>query len=243
MKRFHLAWAFAALFLVACGDDGGGTTNDTSGGSDTVTTDTMADTTSSGTTSSITGVSSEGVSCTPPTPAAGCTGMNSDASTVGFEYPWCGLTAGGTDYTCQGCPQGRTNFAGHYRAIKDGLATPPQLDFENYKESLSIDGNTFRIKITYDDGTIDAGSGWFMCAETPEQLNEHQFWVFTEVESGSVSWQVGDVIETDHVIVQGTDQAVISWYDSVGASTYIDFEYCRIGSMIGGVECTDPYAN
>ncbi|TNF30734.1 MAG: hypothetical protein EP329_13415 [Deltaproteobacteria bacterium] len=240
MKRFHLAWAFAALFLVAaCGDDGGGTTTDTTNGTDTVTTDTNTN----ANTSSVTGVSSEGVTCTEPTPAAGCTGANSDASNVGFEYPWCGLTAGSTTYTCQGCPMGRLNFQGKYRAVKDGLASPPVLDFDNYKETLFIDGNTFSIHIVDDSGGVTTGKGWFMCAEKPEQLNEHTYWMFTEASSPDGAWTAGTVLESDHIIVQGTDQAVISWYDSVGAQTYVDLEYCRIGSQLSGVECTDPFAN
>lgn len=242
MKRFLLAWASAALLIAACGDSGSST--DTTGGDTSTGTDTIADTTTNTGTSAITGVSTAGVTCTEPTAAAGCTGRNSDAANVGFSYPWCGLSYDGTDFTCQGCPNGRINLQGNYRRIKDGTSSPPVMDFDNFKEILDIDGNTFHNKILDDAGVTLELRGYFMCAEKPEQLNERTFWnILTSTES-SGEYAPGAVLMSDHIIVQGTDQALVSWsYDDAGVMKWDDAEYCRIGSKVQGVDCTDPFAN
>ena len=246
MKRMHLAWVFSALLIAACGDDGGtNPATDTTGGTDTVTsTDTLVgDTSGGGTTSAITGVSTAGVSCSAPTPNAACTGLNTDAATSGFSYPWCGLTTSAKSYTCNGCPFGRVDFGGKYRAMKDGLSDPPVMDFEDYKEIIDIDGNTFHIKVQDDSGKTFEARGWFMCANKGEQVNEHAYWVITSATPADGSWFPGAVLETDHVVINGTDRWYASWYDSVGSQTYTDLEYCRIGSTIFGEDCTDPFAN
>lgn len=242
MKRFLLAWASAALLIAACGDSGSSST-DTTGGDTSTGTDTIADTTTTPGTSAITGVSTDGVSCTEPTFAQGCTGAGPNAATSGFSYPWCGLDTGVDDYTCQGCPNGIINFQGTYRAIKDGTASPPELDFEDYKETVAIDGNTFALKILDDNGDLSEAKGWILCTETPENNAREIFWVQVDGHSPSGSWKAGAIERTANVIVTGTDAAVIYWYDDLTGEANVSQEYCRIGGTIGGVDCTDPFAN
>ncbi len=193
--------------------------------------------------SQLTGVSRAGESCTPPTPNASCNGPVS-AATGAFAYPYCGLTAGGNSYTCNGCPDGHPALQGRWRGVgfcpdagDPDVDHPPPTEFA---ELLFIDGNTWYSRIDA-GGTAYEARGWYFCAEQPEHPNAHLFWVTTEVLADSEgATSVGEVHETD-VPLTTTGQLLLFYFDSVGASTSVGITYCAIGEMVNGELCYDPY--
>ena len=258
MRRFGVA-AFAASVLIgvgtlaACGDDGNGgtdvdatvtTTTDTA-----VTSTNVPDTTVNGDAivgvgkSSLTCVQAEGVTCTPPTPNAACDGPVY-ADTGNFTYPFCGLSAGGNSYTCNGCESGPPAAQGTFRAIGfddggDGDANVDLPPAEDFAEKLVIDGNTFYNYIDL-DGQITEIRGWIMCAEKPEQANGHLFWVITDVirDDFNPPYQAGDVFETD-VILSNSDGILIFHYNEVGGTTGQSDAYCKVGDDVNDETCFD----
>ena len=271
MNRFHLAWAFSALFVVACGDSTSTPTDTVAGDThttDTTTTDTFAgDTTTNPTTSAITGVSTAGVTCTEPTPT-GCT--DTLVAGGGFTYPWCGLnipaskSASGAayDFTCDTCPSGIPGLSGMYRVYGfedngNGAASVDLPDPAQYAETLYVDGNTFRIHVRDAQGgpvTEAEYAGWFLCTDKGELTNRHLFWVITDVSISGLDAAVGQVFESDFLnSLSDTSGVNIAWFTSdklavannscTAAAPCPTWSYCKIGSTLSGKECYDPFAN
>lgn len=229
----------------ACSDSDSGSDSgtDTTGPAETTapteTTTGGEEATPSGTTSALTGVDT-GVTVTAPTPNPACSRDQVDRGDHGASYPWGGLTAGGTTYTCNKCPTGLSTFQGMWRAhgfADDGL-TP---DFSkgasasDDAEILFIDGNTWYSRMhDQQSGRTVESRGWFFCSQKPEHPNEHLFWVTVEPNAGRAS-------ESDVILSQGDDLRLIFWYDEVGGGTGISIGYCKIGSQAGGVSCNNPF--
>lgn len=249
MKRFVSLIAVPILAFGACGDD----SSDSSGGDTTTTgqpdgTTGGPETTPPGT-SDLTGVSTN-VSVTTPTPAAGCDQSEVDNGNNGAKYPWGGLTAGGTNYTCNKCPTGLADFQGMWRAhgFSDADDTTP--DFAKGgdastgdAEILFIDGNTWMDQFhDQQSGQTVLTRGWFFCSQQPEHPNEHLFWVSTEADpAGTLGANAGDINESDVILSQGANLKLIFWYNDVGGTTGVQIGYCKIGSSSGGQTCNNPY--
>ena len=251
MKRY-MAWIVAplAILATACGDDDGGTDTGTDtatdNGTDTDTgTDTAVDTTPG--TSALTGVNTN-VSVTAPTRNANCDSTEVDNVPHGALYPWGGLDAAGTEFTCNKCPGGLADFQGMWRA--HGFAaddTTPDYsqgaDASNDDaESLYIDGNTWYSRFhDQQSNTTTETRGWFFCSQQPEHPNEHLFWVTTDVEDTSGSSKVGDINRSNVILSSGADKKLIEWFDELTGQTYVQIGYCKIGTSSNGQSCNDPY--
>jgi hypothetical protein len=244
MKRF-MPWVVTPfLALAACDSDEGNNNTDTT---DTTQPSDTNDTTQPGV-SALTGVNTN-VTVTTPTPNASCAANEVDTGTHGAKYPWGGLTAGSTSFTCNKCPGGLQDFQGSFRA--HGYAadeTTPDYDKGNNAatgdaEVLLIDGNTWYSKF-YDkqSDTTQETRGFFMCSQQPEHPNEHLFWVVTEVvDDGGSGLEAGDVLRTDVILSQGADRKLIYWMDDLVGQTYVQIGYCKIGTESGGKTCNDPF--
>lgn len=248
MKRI-MPWVVMPLLasfpLVACdSDDGNNNTGDTT---DTTQPGDTTDTTQPGV-SALTGVNTN-VTVTPPTPNASCDASEVDTGTHGSTYPWGGLSAGGSSYTCNKCPSGLQDFQGSFRA--HGYAedeTTPDYDKGNSAatgdaEILFIDGNTWYSKLYLKDGDItEEKRGYFFCSQQPEHPNEHLFWVITEVvDDGGSGLEAGDVLRTDVILSQGTDRKLIYWFRDLTGQLYDQFGYCKIGTQAEGKTCNNPF--
>ncbi len=245
MKRYMPWVVMPFLTLLGCDSDDsnpsdttGGDTTDTTGG------DTVPDTVTPGV-SALTGVNTN-VTVTEPTPNAGCAASEVDNGDHGASYPWGGLTAAGTSYTCNKCPSGLQDFQGMFRA--HGFAadeTTPDYDkgadaSSDDAELLYIDGNTFYFKL-YDKqtNTTDEARGWFFCSQKPENNGEHLFWVVTDGIQGAP--QDGDINRTDVILSQGADRKLISYFDELTGQTNVQIGYCKIGTSSGGKTCNNPF--
>jgi hypothetical protein len=246
MKRYMALCAVPFLALAACGDDGdngggGGDAADTGGGG--------GGDTGGGTpgTSALTGVNVN-VQVNTPTPNAACDASEVDNVQNGAKYPWGGLTAGGTAYTCNKCPTGLSFFQGKWRAhgfTEDGTPDYTKLGDASTgdAEALYIDGNTWysHFRDQQDNQSVET-RGWFFCSQQPEHPNEHLFWVTLQATpAGNLGANAGDINESDVILPAGADNQLIAWYDEIGGETSVSIGYCKIGSVRAGVTCNDPF--
>lgn len=246
MKRI-MPWVVMPLLasfpLVACDSDDGekDTTSDTS---DTSQPGDTTDTTQPGV-SALTGVNTN-VTVTTPTPNASCNAGAVDTGTHGAKYPWGGLTAGSSNFTCNKCPGGIDSLQGRWRAHgwQEDKITP---DYEigsqsNEGEILYIDGNTWYSHWVKPDGTEFEVRGWYMCSQQPEHPNEHLFWVSLEaVPSSALGNEVKSIYRSNVKLDAGINNMLFEWFNELTGSGLYQTGYCKIGTERGGVTCNNPF--
>ena len=242
MKR-AMRWIFVPFFaLVGCDSSSGGT--DATSDADT----TGGDTTVAPGTSALTGVNTN-VTVTAPTRNANCDNTEVDNGNNGAKYPWGGLTAGTTTYTCNKCPTGLADFQGKWRAhgYKADMTTP---DYSKGADAATddaeifyVDGNTYYSHFhDQQEGKSVETRGWYVCTQQPEHAHEHIFWVTLEATpAGVLGSNAGDIGESDVILSQGSDKKLITWYDEVDGATSLQMGYCKIGTSSGSQTCNNPF--
>lgn len=246
MKRI-MPWVVMPLLasfpLVACDSDDGekDTTSDTT---DTSQPGDTTDTTQPGV-SALTGVNTN-VTVTTPTPNASCNAEAVDTGTHGAKYPWGGLTAGDTSFTCNKCPAGLPNFSGRWRAhgYVDNSDEPDYSKGSTASEAeiFYIDGNTWYSHWVKPDGTEFEVRGWFFCSQQPEHPNEHYFWKSLEtVPASALGGDIPEVYRSNVKLDAGGDRVLFEWFYELTGTTLYQTGYCRIGTTYNGQNCNDPF--
>jgi hypothetical protein len=167
----------------------------------------------------------------------------------GPSVPWSGFTHKGLTYTCNKCPGGDELLQGEWRAVFD--VDDPTVPYEGdptFREYIQFNGNTFRNILEGEDLGTKVGAvieGWFFCSSKPETVNETKFFVLTKVEpEGAFGWETGFVYSAD-TLMSDPNNMLLGWYDGVVTSAGGKYggtaPYCRIGSEVGDIPCTDPF--
>ncbi len=257
LRRLSFA-CLSATGLLACNDDGGTTTTDATDATtqgDTAsevvatTTDTgPTDTVTPTGTSALTGVKWDVPGITAPTPNAACATAGTQVLTsTGVTYPWGGLTAGGTTYTCNGCPQGHPDMQGRWRVHGFEETDLNNVDYSFYSDStkdravdMFVDGNTFMFTENDETAlqTVTVSRGWYFCSMKPENGAQHLFW--TNLDAQGVN---SDTYETDVVLAQGGNNVAWFFFHELGGDKGIWYAFCRIGSTANGTTCNDPFVH
>ena len=167
----------------------------------------------------------------------------------GPSVPWEGFTHQGKTYSCNKCPGGDELLQGAWRAVFD--VDDPTVAYEadpSYREYLKFDGNTFRNIIQGNDlgQTVTAViEGWFFCSSKPETVNETKFFILTKVEpEGAFGWETGFVYSAD-TLMSDPNNMLLGWYDGIVTTSGGKYggtaPFCRIGTDVAGIPCTDPF--
>jgi len=254
-----IAVATLALLLCGCGSNnppGGATpaandtlTGDSSGGDATSTADTAVAVDAGG---KVDAGAHDGKSAkypcsvpsnvTTPTRKSSCEKGNDDK--LGCTYPWGGVEAGGTKFTCNICRGGDKIAQGVWRFIDFNSETPAtKLKYE-VRQRLLVVGNTWHFRRTWTkDGTsgdirID---GWYFCSDVAEQGNQDFIWVVTSVSPpDSFGYSPGHVYSGSWK-TKGNDLMAWGVYEGIHTGNHFEEIYCRVGSEIKGTACKDPF--
>ncbi len=166
-----------------------------------------------------------------------------DDGTYGKKVPWKGFTHKGRTYTCNACRGGYPNLIGSWRLV-DFKTEDPSVDLGGDKERLTFDGNVFEMRMYGDDQgkKVDVtATGWFFCADGVELTNQRSIFIFDKVvPEGGMGWNSGHVTSAE-LLVQGTNQLAFGFNDDFDAKLPGHFVYCRVGSMIKGKPCDNPF--
>ena len=83
--------------------------------------------------------------------------------------------------------------------------------------------------------------GWFFCADGAELANQRAIFVFDSVTpNGAFGWSSGHVTSAE-TLTQGTTKLAFGFNDDFEAKLPGYFTYCKIGSLIDGKPCDDPF--
>ena len=173
-----------------------------------------------------------------------------DDGTYGKKRPWQGFEHEGVLYTCNRCRGGDPNIQGTWRAVHFDTEDPTTPLGDNYKETLTFDGNTWSQHSSGLDGgvMVDAKiGGWYFCGDKPEILNKAKVFVTTKVEpDGAFGWTNG-IVYTVITYMQGEDKLDFSFWDGFNTGGNHDALYCRVGTVVetltGDLKyCGDPFA-
>ena len=167
-----------------------------------------------------------------------------DDGTYGKKHAWGGFTQDAKDYTCNVCRGGYPGDQGTWRLI-DFATESPSTSLGDYRETLTFDGNTWHNHLSGDDlgkqvdATVD---GWFWCADPAEISSSNAVFIAEKVQpEGAFGWHSGTVFSGD-IKSQGQDLRALGLYTGFEKGKHDEWLYCRVGSTVSGVACSDPYA-
>jgi len=165
-----------------------------------------------------------------------------DDGVYGKKHPWSGFVQAGKTYTCNECRGGYPGDQGMWRLI-DFKTENPATSLGDYRETLTFDGNTWHEHIAGDDqgkqvdATID---GWFWCADTSE-LNSGKAVFIAETVVPPGAWGMSVGAFTADIKSNGDNLRAIGFDTAFDGGTHAEYIYCRVGSVINGVACSDPF--
>ncbi|NUN15490.1 MAG: hypothetical protein HUU55_17840 [Myxococcales bacterium] len=173
-----------------------------------------------------------------------------DDGVYGKKVPWQGFEYEGKNYTCNTCRGGAPNIVGTWRFVDFDTEDPDTPLTDNYKETLTFDGNTW----TQHSSGIDAGqfvdatiSGWYFCGIAPEVNNSAKIFITESVvPEGAFGWNSGLVFSA-LTLKQGNDKLDFNFWTGLNTGSNYDALYCRVGAVIktlNGTEklCPDPFS-
>jgi len=174
----------------------------------------------------------------------GCTGPIAD-SPPGCHTGWTGFSYGDKTFTCNNCPDGDPVAQGLWRFIDFQTEDPSTPLGDGYGELLAVDGNTWHLHMKGQDRGKPADvrvDGWYMCTDGVEMKNKDKIFVVTGMDrDGGFGWNKG-LVFTAQFMVNGPDLLAFAMYKDFGKTWYGDALYCRVGSVIKGKPCNNPFA-
>ncbi len=166
-----------------------------------------------------------------------------DDGVYGQKHPWSGFVQDGKTYTCNECRGGYPGDQGTWRLI-DFATENPSTSLGDFRETLTFDGNTWRDHLAGDDlgKQVDAMvDGWFWCADTSELTSGNAVFIVDSVKpEGAFGWQSGMVFSGD-IKSNGKDLRALGLFTGFEGGKHNEWLYCRVGSTISGVPCSDPF--
>ncbi len=253
VRRIGSVLAGLAVLATGCGDDNNSnTTTDTGGDTSTWNPPPGLGACEPGsgtdTKSGLTCVETA-VNVTPIEPNPACTQSDSVVTGDGLAYPWAGATIAGTNFTCNGCPNGLPELQGRFR-VHGFKPDSDEVDYSqpdpatDYASILFVEGNTFYVA-THDarENSTTWSRGYYFCSMKLENGAKHIYW--NDLDS-SESASVGNWTRTDTILSQGGGKnLLIKFFGSTNTADArgIDFPYCKIGTSTDGQVCSDPFAN
>ncbi len=182
------------------------------------------------------------VSGSEPTRAPGCEAP--DDGSYGCKRAWTGLTVGGKPYTCNRCRGGDPVAQGRWRAIDFESEDPTVALPKARREVLVIDGNTWHLRARVGEGAAMEEArvdGWYACSDGAELKSERLIFSTTQVlPAGALGWVAPDVF-TGHFLTSGPNLLAFGLYAGFETDWIGDIKYCRIGAVVEGKSCTDPF--
>lgn len=167
-----------------------------------------------------------------------------DDGVYGTKRPWSGFAQGGKTYTCNACRGGSPSELGLWRLI-DTATENPTTSLGDFRESLTFDGNTWRARMQGDDAGKQVEAvidGWYWCADSSELPSGNAVFIAETVKpEGAFGWKSGTVFSGD-IKRKGSDLRTLGLFTEFEGGTRNEWSYCRVGSSINGVACSDPFA-
>jgi hypothetical protein len=171
----------------------------------------------------------------------------------GFEYS--APSGKNYEFTCTSCPGGIAGMEGKYRYISekwDIQPNTPQTPLKADIDTIEFDGNWFTFTRREPNiGVIDTASGYYFCPD-PDELGFaksdyfNTVFYFDSIQGNTmfnVEAGMANVVHVGGTLDLIETQGVPNWNDQTGGICPGPdcMDYCRIGTMVNGVPCTEPW--
>lgn len=169
-----------------------------------------------------------------------------DDGVYGAKHPWGGFKSGAFNFTCDTCRGGYKAYNGDWRFI-DFKTEDPSTSLDGYMETINFNGNTFTNHLAGPDQgkAVDALiKGWYFCTDAVELPEKAEVMALdTVVPDGAFGNKSNSSLFISlKESAESKDLIAIGIYDGMNNKKYLyENLYCRIGSVIKGKPCDDPF--
>tara|TARA_B100001094_G_C18127355_1_gene770247 strand:+ start:363 stop:1034 length:672 start_codon:yes stop_codon:yes gene_type:complete len=163
----------------------------------------------------------------------------------GCKVPWVGAQVGAKSYTCNRCVAGDPLVQDRWRAIDGKTEDPSVILSDQFREVLTIDGNTWHLHVKMvDPNGVEQEvfvDGWYWCSDAAEVKSGKNVHHVLRVDGSDFFGWDTSYLFTAYFLTNGPDLLAWSMDRGFEQEHIGELIYCRIGSTVNGKLCTDPF--